>query len=99
MHFCRDSAFVGDIDSQQHRKGMTMAAEAKRAPESQAAGSEAEALPIIDLRNFSFDEAGADAIAREMDRVFSEVGFCYIASAGVPQRLIDDIFAASARFH
>ena len=77
---------------------MIMAVEAKPAPAS-SSGSEAEALPIIDLRDFSFDEVGAGAIAMQMDRVFSDVGFCYITNTGVPQELMDDIFAASARFH
>ena len=74
--------------------------EALRAATSQpAAGAESEGLPVIDLQDFSFDEAGADALAKEIDRVFSDVGFCYIANTGVPRRLMDDIFAASARFH
>ncbi|WP_108659124.1 isopenicillin N synthase family dioxygenase [Acuticoccus kandeliae] len=58
-----------------------------------------DALPVIDLQNFAFDEAGADAIAKALDDAFSNVGFCYIANTGVPVELMDRIFAANAAFH
>jgi isopenicillin N synthase-like dioxygenase len=56
-------------------------------------------LPVIDLERFNFDEAGAGRIARELDRSFREIGFCYIASTGITPALVDGIFAASRRFH
>lgn len=62
-------------------------------------GADADELPIIDLEDFAFDEAGAERIARRLDEVFSNVGFCYIANTGVPQSLMDGVFAASADFH
>jgi isopenicillin N synthase-like dioxygenase len=64
-----------------------------------ATGEELSSLPVIDLKNFEFDQAGAEEIARELDRVFSEVGFCYISNTGVSKELMDGIFAASADFH
>ncbi|MDQ0393357.1 isopenicillin N synthase-like dioxygenase [Labrys monachus] len=56
-------------------------------------------LPIVDLRNFAFDEAGAESIAREVDRIFSETGFCYLSNTGVPDELMVEIFEASKAFH
>jgi isopenicillin N synthase-like dioxygenase len=58
-----------------------------------------EGLPIVDLEEFAFDAAGAARIAADLDRIFSEIGFCYIANAGVPRSLIDGLFEASRRFH
>lgn len=58
-----------------------------------------EGLPILDLAQFDYDEAGAGRIARELDRTFREIGFCYIANTGVAPALIDGVFAASRRFH
>ena len=64
-----------------------------------AAAATTNRLPIIDLQDFAFDAAGAERLAGELDRVFSDIGFCYIANTGVPAALIDGVFAASARFH
>ncbi|MDQ0470766.1 isopenicillin N synthase family dioxygenase [Labrys wisconsinensis] len=56
-------------------------------------------LPIIDLQNFAFDEAGLDRIAGHVDRVFSDIGFCYLANTGVPIEQMQAVFAASKAFH
>ena len=62
-------------------------------------GGAIERLPVIDLRHFDFDDAGARQIAGEIDRAFTEIGFCYIADTGMPPDLIERLFAASAAFH
>lgn len=64
-----------------------------------AAAENPDRLPIVDLQNFAFDEAGADRIAAELDEVFRTIGFCYIANTGVAPELVDGIFEASQRFH
>jgi isopenicillin N synthase-like dioxygenase len=61
--------------------------------------SRPEALPIVDLERFGFDEAGSERIARELDRGFREIGFCYISNTGITQTLVDGVIAASRRFH
>jgi isopenicillin N synthase-like dioxygenase len=63
------------------------------------ADGSAQQLPVIDLKNFEFDEAGLQGIATELDRVFSDIGFCYIANTGVPPDLMAGVFAASEAFH
>lgn len=62
-------------------------------------GTPLAGLPILDLEQFDFDEAGADRIARELDRSFREIGFCYIANTAVAPTLIDGVLTASRRFH
>ncbi|MCW6509672.1 isopenicillin N synthase family dioxygenase [Lichenifustis flavocetrariae] len=65
-----------------------------------SAGDETiDRLPIVDLQNFAFDEAGADRIAKEIDRIFSETGFCYLSNTGVSDAEIARIFEASKAFH
>lgn len=64
-----------------------------------AAAENPDRLPIVDLQNFAFDEAGADRIAAELDEIFRTIGFCYIANTGVAPELVDGIFEASRRFH
>ncbi len=53
-----------------------------------------DTLPIIDF-------AGADkaALAKALDKAFSEIGFCYFRGIGVDQALVDGVFGASRRFH
>jgi isopenicillin N synthase-like dioxygenase len=51
-----------------------------------------DAIPVIDL-------AGAGASAgRQMLQAAEGIGFFYISGHGIPQRLIDDVLAAAARF-
>lgn len=50
-------------------------------------------IPILDL---STDSA---ALAEGFAAAYGQVGFAYIVNHGVPQALIDSVFAASARFH
>jgi isopenicillin N synthase-like dioxygenase len=54
----------------------------------------ADTLPIID-----FTSASDEALARQLDRAFSDTGFCYFRGIGVDQALVDGVFEASQRFH
>ena len=64
-----------------------------------AGGEKTDRLPIVDLENFAFDEAGAERIANDIDRIFSETGFCYLSNTGVSDVEMAKIFAASKAFH
>lgn len=69
------------------------------AASSSGADQTVEQLPIVDLQGFAFDDAGARRIANEVDRIFSETGFCYLSNTGVPDALMTSIFTASQAFH
>jgi isopenicillin N synthase-like dioxygenase len=56
-------------------------------------------LPIIDFSGGLVDRSRDAALARAVDDAFSTMGFCYFTNTGVPQDLMDRIFAASKRFH
>ena len=51
-----------------------------------SAAAEARELPIIDFAGLD-SEAGAAAIARELDETFSGIGFCYFRNIGVSDEL------------
>ena len=54
-------------------------------------------LPVIDLDGlFNGDEA---SVAAALGQAARTSGFFYIANHGVPQQLIDEVFAASRQFH
>src|SRR3989442_10932889 len=58
------------------------------------------AIPLIDVGPAFRGEPGAvEAAAQEICRACERVGFFYLAGHGVPQPLIDDVFAASREFH
>lgn len=48
-------------------------------------------IPVIDL-------ARADVVD-EFRTAYSEVGFAYLTGHGIPQQLVDDVFAAATAFH
>ncbi|MCW5733582.1 MAG: isopenicillin N synthase family oxygenase [Enhydrobacter sp.] len=54
----------------------------------------AQTLPVID-----FDGASDEALARQLDRAFTEIGFCYFRGIGVDQAVVNGVFEASRRFH
>ncbi|HSI01327.1 MAG TPA: 2OG-Fe(II) oxygenase family protein [Reyranella sp.] len=54
----------------------------------------AETLPIIE-----FAGTGDEALARQLDEAFRDVGFCYFRGVGVDQALVDGVFDAARRFH
>ncbi|MDB5532047.1 MAG: 2OG-Fe(II) oxygenase [Hyphomicrobiales bacterium] len=56
-------------------------------------------LPIIDFGGGLGDVSRHAVLARAIDEAFRGTGFCYFTNTGVPQELIDRIFAASRRFH
>ena len=57
-------------------------------------------IPLIDVGGFLAGTAGAaEKAAAELRFAFENVGFYYLAGHGVPQKLIDDTYAAAARFH
>jgi isopenicillin N synthase-like dioxygenase len=57
-------------------------------------------IPVIDVSPLlAGSEAGLKQVAQEIDHVYSQVGFAYLANHGIDQALIDGIFQASARFH
>jgi isopenicillin N synthase-like dioxygenase len=53
-----------------------------------------QSLPVID-----FDDASDEALARQLDQAFSEIGFCYFKGIGVDRAVVDGVFEASRRFH
>src|SRR5882724_5583743 len=54
----------------------------------------AQTLPVID-----FAGASDEALARQLDQAFTDIGFCYFRGIGVDQALVDGVFEASRRFH
>jgi isopenicillin N synthase-like dioxygenase len=56
-------------------------------------------LPLIDLApSFGAGDAGAHAVARQIDAACRAHGFFCVSGHGVPQALIDAAFEANARF-
>ena len=54
----------------------------------------AQTLPVID-----FAGASDEALARQLDQAFTDIGFCYFRGIGVDRALVDGVFGASRRFH
>jgi isopenicillin N synthase-like dioxygenase len=59
----------------------------------------ARELPIIDFSSLDEGAAGEAVIARELDEIFSGIGFCYFRNIGVADDLVRGVFEASRRFH
>ena len=58
------------------------------------------AIPVLDLAPYLAGEAGAhENLAAELRDALERVGFFFIVNHGVPQSLIDRVFAEAARFH
>src|SRR5262245_29299505 len=56
-------------------------------------------IPVLDIDAYLAGEAGAAApLARAIARTCEDSGFLVVANHGVPQRLIDDIFAVAETF-
>ena len=56
-------------------------------------------IPVLDIGPFLAGEPDAAApLARAVARACEDTGFLVVANHGVPQRLIDDTFAAAAQF-
>ncbi len=56
-------------------------------------------IPIIDVSALASDDGAAhERVGYELADAFVSMGFCYLSGHGVPQKLIDDAFAALPRF-
>lgn len=59
-----------------------------------------EEIPVIDLGPYLAGVPGArEKAAGELRHAYEDVGFYFIVNHGVPQALIDSVFAEAARFH
>ncbi|MEO9177012.1 MAG: 2-oxoglutarate and iron-dependent oxygenase domain-containing protein, partial [Gaiellales bacterium] len=57
-------------------------------------------IPTIDLEPLlGGTEAGRRVVAAQVLDVYSNVGFAYLTNHGIPDELIEGLFAASAEFH
>ncbi len=62
--------------------------------------TEFENIPVIDVAAIHRDDKQAKLqLAEKFAQTYSTTGFGYITNHGVPQKLIDRVFAASKRFH
>ena len=62
--------------------------------------SEQDVIPVLDLHPFLAGEPGAlTHLAGEVNSALEDIGFFFIENHGVPQELIDGVFAENARFH
>ncbi|GAA4327860.1 2-oxoglutarate and iron-dependent oxygenase domain-containing protein [Pigmentiphaga soli] len=60
----------------------------------------ADEIPVLDLGPYLAGEPGAiDAVARDLLYASTNVGFYYLKNHGIPQSMIDRVFAESERFH
>jgi isopenicillin N synthase-like dioxygenase len=53
-----------------------------------------QTLPVI-----AFDGQSDEVLAGQLDQAFSDIGFCYFSDIGVDPAVVDEVFAASRRFH
>ena len=68
--------------------------------EDSASHNSARRIPVLDLAPYLAGEAGAlDTLAAELRFALENIGFFYLAGHGVPQALIDRMFAETKRFH
>ena len=57
-------------------------------------------IPLIDVADYLAGRPGAaERAAAELRYAFENVGFYYLAGHGVARKMIDDTYAAAARFH
>lgn len=62
--------------------------------------SRKDVIPVLDLRAFLAGEPGALArLGEDVRRALEDIGFFFVENHGVPQNLIDRVFAENARFH
>ena len=62
--------------------------------------SESDIIPVLDLGPFLAGEPGALArLGQEVCQALEDIGFFFIKNHGVPQELVDRVFAENARFH
>src|SRR5829696_7672004 len=59
-----------------------------------------EEIPLLDISSYLRAERGArEQVAARLKEITETVGFFYLAGHGIPQSLIDRVFAQSRRFH
>ena len=59
-----------------------------------------EEIPILDIAPaLSGGTEGLASVARELRRIIETIGFFYLKGHGIPQDLVDRVFAQSRRFH
>lgn len=59
-----------------------------------------EEIPVLDIASYlAGGEAGRIAVARQLREITETIGFFYLAGHGIPQGLVDAMFAQSRRFH
>jgi len=59
-----------------------------------------DGFPILDLTDLQAGVRGArERLARELCHALENIGFLIVVNHGVPQHMIDGIFAEAARFH
>ena len=60
----------------------------------------AVSIPMVDIGPLSdIHSPGAHRVAEEMAKACEDIGFMYIENHGVPEDLIDEVFAQSRAFH
>ncbi len=63
-------------------------------------GSDPDGIPVVDVGPaLEGTDAGLRHVAKQLDEVYSTLGFGFVANHGVDQALVADLFAASRRFH
>jgi isopenicillin N synthase-like dioxygenase len=59
-----------------------------------------EEIPVLDLGRYAAGDLGEiERLAAELAHAQQHIGFFYITNHGVPQDLVDRVFAETARFH
>ncbi|MEP0942100.1 MAG: 2OG-Fe(II) oxygenase family protein [Rhizobiaceae bacterium] len=62
--------------------------------------SEFSDIPVLDVAAIHGDDLAAkQTLADQFAHVYGTTGFGYVANHGIPDQLIDNVFAASQRFH